>query len=246
MTTRHSVSKSEERFAPTCGLPSCDGAGVQSVSVRPEVGGSCVAGLMEKSKSVSLRPTGAPSHFSLRAQREVTTRKGTRGSCSAHSVSAVPCATRHPRAGANSAIHGLGHARLAPAADCVARHEHGRLRGEMLGDIATVFPRLGVVEAKLRPGWPPSGAPASQRTAGGTARTDAHRRCACCSIGTRMYRRATPEAERELEGQDARRATGPGWPSLWLLSLGHSRESDSGRPQVGLKALLGSRIDTPR
>ena len=63
---------------------------------------------------------------------------------------------------------------------------------------------------------------------------------------TRMCCRKTPQAERELAGQDARRATGPGWPSLWLLSLGHSRESDSGRPQVGLKALLGSRTRLPQ
>ena len=163
-----------------------------------------------------MRPKGAPSHFSfprascprpygppsayglaparlVRAQREVTKRKGTRGSCSAHSVSAVPCVARNPAAGASerelgaaaqqpsAAIHGLGHARLAPAADSVARHEQRELRAELFGEFTGRVPRTCMLEAGLRPGWPLRGAPAGRRAAGGKARRDARTMRACFS-----------------------------------------------------------------
>jgi len=41
-------------------------------------------------------------------------------------LSRLPCASRAKRAGANSAIHGLEHARLAPAWRCDARHRPRR------------------------------------------------------------------------------------------------------------------------
>src|SRR5262249_45312749 len=43
---------------------------------------------------------------------------------------------------------------------------------------------------------------------------------------TRTYVPRTPERAREPGGQEARKARLRGWPSLWLLSLGHSRESN--------------------
>src|SRR5690606_31042475 len=74
-----------------------------------------------KIKSVSFRPSAEPRHFSLTRQREVTKRKATRLPRRHCCAVSVPCATRHLRAGANSHIHGLEHARLSPEAGCVAR-----------------------------------------------------------------------------------------------------------------------------
>ena len=53
-------------------------------------------------------------------QEKVGKEKSTRGSCIARQASDVPFATCRPRAGANSAIPGLGHRRLVPSSGCVA------------------------------------------------------------------------------------------------------------------------------
>ena len=131
------------------------------LSVRPSVGG-CVVAACAKSKiesfrcglrpprpsqllnpraELSLHPSGAPSHFSLGGQREVTRRKATRGSRFAHCVSEVPCVARKSAAGANSAIHGLEHARLSLLTCCATRREHGTLRVDGPRKTCTHAPR---------------------------------------------------------------------------------------------------------
>ena len=205
-----------------------------------------------------MRPAATSPYFSLLAQREVGKRKATRGSCSAHIVSAVPCVARNPAAGASERELGaaaqqpsahipvLEHARLSLPDCCATRPEQrGVARGKpsqgRMPRFATTRLRSEAA-ARMAASWGPC------RSAGGW-RISPQGRAHDARVffaSTRMCCRKTPQAERELAGQDARRATGPGWPSLWLLSLGHSRESDSGRPQVGLKALPCSRIDTPR
>ena len=140
-----------------------------------------------------MRPAATSPYFSLLAQREVGKRKGTRGSCSACCASAVPCVARNPAAGASERELGaaaqqpsahipvLEHARLSLPDCCATRHEHGRLHGERVGNLPRPVPRFILIEARLRPGWPPRGAPAGRRAAGGSARRDARTMRACFS-----------------------------------------------------------------
>ena len=193
--------------------------------------------LLQQAK-LSVRPAVGPSHFSLRAQREVTKRKGTRGSCSAHSVSAVPCVARNPAAGANSHIPVLEHARLSLPDCCATRPEQrGVARGKpsqgRMPRFATTRLRSEAA-ARMAASWGPC------RSAGGWRNSPQGRAhdARVFFASTRRCCRKTPQAERELAGQDARRAAGLGWPFSWLLLFGHTKRSNSGRPQVGLKASL--------
>jgi len=52
-----------------------------------------------------------------------------------------------------------------------------------------------------------------------------------------MHCPRTPAETREPGAQGCAKGADEGCPSLWLLSLGHARESDSGRPKDGPKAL---------
>jgi hypothetical protein len=184
--------------------------------------GACVVACTIKFKSVSFRPAAGPSYFSLPRQREVTKRKATpltRRHCCAMPV---PCATRHLRAGVNSAIHGLGHARLSPEAGCVARRCRRDPRAERLREIQRVDPRLFVFDAKHRNLVGCAARKADQRgpclAAGGRRERPAGAstgRCerspsAGCAVGE------PSEPDRGPAGQDARRA-----PDRGALLFGH-------------------------
>jgi len=62
--------------------------------------------------------------------------------------------------------------------------------------------------------------------------------------------RQTPAPTHAPFGQGCPKGAAPGWPSLWLLSLGHSRERDSGARRRSKKAMDGARVlkrtQTPR
>ncbi len=72
-----------------------------------------------------------------------------------------------------------------------------------------------------------SGSRHSRRACGGNVRRMAHRKWASSTpvhgwtVGEPRSRRA------HLEHRDCAQGVSVGWPSLWLLSLGHARESDS-------------------
>jgi hypothetical protein len=130
---------------------SCCGTAESSAAQRTEraqsarspwpANGALVCLLLKQDQERFVLPFGQPESLSLVSPRESNQREGapltrslslvspresnqregaplTRRHCFAVSV---PCATRQLRAGVNSAIHGLGHARLSPEAGCVAR-----------------------------------------------------------------------------------------------------------------------------
>ena len=76
---------------------------------------------------------------------------------------------------------------------------------------------------RMPPKWGPCGAARGRRKSPKGGAQDARQFVA----RTRMCAQRTPQPPREVAGQDARRPRYSGWPSLWLLSLGHARESNS-------------------
>src|SRR5690606_38133898 len=68
-------------------------------------------------------PSGQRPTFSCLSKRIVGKEKDTRSP--RIGFADVPCVARNPVAGANSAIHGLKHARLSPPGSCATRRCHG-------------------------------------------------------------------------------------------------------------------------
>lgn len=99
------------------------------------------ARLFARGQGLSYIPSGCTSHLSLRAQRKVTQRKGTRRSCGIRYTNAVPCVARNPAAGVNSHIHVLKHPRLFPPASCATRHDQRASRANRLGKPFACDPR---------------------------------------------------------------------------------------------------------
>jgi hypothetical protein len=209
--------------------------------------------LILKSNCISLRPSAAPSYFSfprascprpcgppsayglaparlVLAQREVTKRKGPRCSCIACCASAVPCVARKSAAGANSAIHGLEQGRLSLPTCCATRHEpRDSARGKacQLNNIRSATKRgrneatrLASVAARMADQWGPCQSAGGWRISPKGRAHDAR----VFFVSTGMCCRKTPQAERGLGGQDARRATGRGGLSLGYFSLATQRE----------------------
>src|SRR5690606_34120382 len=76
-------------------------------------------------QELSTSPSALPRNFLLRTQEKVPQEKGARSPRGDDEAVAIPCVARNPAAGANSAIHGLKHARLSPPDSCATRRYHG-------------------------------------------------------------------------------------------------------------------------
>ncbi len=183
-----------------------------------------------------------PSHFLLNGQEKVTKEKATR-------VARPPL-----RCGCASDCRGLSTAR--PCTDDKLAPIHGRAP---TGLSASPPPRHTGPEIKCRAtsarGEASASAVASARwsarffvgplrrgeagTIGPQGRAQEVR---AFVVSTWMYCRQTPAPTHAPFGQGCPKGAAPGWPSLWLLSLGHSRESDSGARRRTKHAMDGARV----
>ena len=113
----------------------------------------------------------------------------------------LPCDARRSRAGANSAVPGLGHARLARAIGCASRrHATTRFLLRWRPSVALFGASPGrSLRAHTRAGSAAIGAPRTRRADDGGARRVAHRRCASspraqgCAVGEPRRPGANPQ-----------------------------------------------------
>jgi len=203
------------------------------------------------STSKAFAPLRGTSHFLLLVQEKVTKEKDTPVSRRAGGAGAVPCAARQYRAGPNSHIHVLKHAGLSPGPGSAARREPNggpksqqqrqqqrqqqqrqqeravaslgyrrakRCRWAMseAGETSSKIEACSGSSAVQSPFFPPSSAGIRRGKARMSEAMDGR---------VRAGRRIPSNAG---HGARSLRDTGnPGCPSLWLLSLGQARESDS-------------------